>query len=146
MFYSQPDTDMMRHLGYLISFFTNEKGMLSNLTHNPGLGNSDHTCLAFQLNCYQKITIGKKIPNYFKTDYNTIRERLVKIEWTSELEGSFDIAYPKFIELLELSIGGCIPMHNVLNKKCNLYMKTDALRKKNRKHKLWKRYCRTRTI
>ena len=84
--------------------------------HNPGLGNSDHTCLTFQLNCYQKITIGKKIPNYFKADYNTIRERLVKIEWTSELEGSFDIAYPKFIELLELSIGGCIPMHNVLKK------------------------------
>ena len=25
-------------------------------------------------------------------------------------------------------------------------MKPDALCKKNRKHKLWKRYCRTRTI
>ena len=36
--------------GLLNLIFTNEEGMLSNLTHNPGLGNSDHTCLTFQLN------------------------------------------------------------------------------------------------
>ena len=34
--------------------FTNEEGMLQDLTHRPGLGESDHECLNFQLNCYKE--------------------------------------------------------------------------------------------
>ena len=31
---------------------TNEKGMVDNLNHNPGLGDSDHECLNSKVNCY----------------------------------------------------------------------------------------------
>ena len=31
---------------------TNEEGMVQNLTYHPGLGDSDHCCLKFDLNCY----------------------------------------------------------------------------------------------
>ena len=32
--------------------FSNEGGMVYNINHNPGLGESDHTCIHFTLNCY----------------------------------------------------------------------------------------------
>ena len=55
---------------------SNEEGMVYNLTHHSGLGNSDHACLKFNLSCDQQITKKDKMPNYFKADYKTIRARL----------------------------------------------------------------------
>ena len=103
---------------------SNEGGMVYNLTHHSGLGNSDHTCLKFNLNCYQQITKKDKRTNYFKADYKTIRARLEHIDWTKELSGSF-------MTILELSIEGCIPRYGVSGKKHNIYMNTNAIRKNN---------------
>ena len=55
---------------------SNEEGMVYNLIHHSGLGNSKHTCLKFNWNCYQQLTKKDKMPNYFKADYKTIRARL----------------------------------------------------------------------
>ena len=70
--------------GILELILGNEEGMVYNLTHHSGLGNSDHTCLKFHLNCYQQITKMNKMPNNFKADYKTIRARLKHIDWTKE--------------------------------------------------------------
>ena len=37
--------------GLLHLVFTNEEDMIQNLTHNAGLGDSDHECINFTLNC-----------------------------------------------------------------------------------------------
>ena len=111
---------------------SNEEGMVYNLTHHSGLGNSDHISLKFNLNCYQQITKKDKMPNYFKADYKTIRVRIKHIDWTKELSDS----YQNFMTILELSIEGCIPRYNVSGKKHNIYMNTNAIRKKNLKQKL----------
>ena len=58
---------------------------------NPGLGDSDHTCINFVLNCYAKDDDRIKLPNYFKAKYKTIRERLSAVNWTSELDADFII-------------------------------------------------------
>ena len=52
---------------------------------------------------------------------------------------------PKFVEQLHLATGGCIPNRISPRKKKNIYMTTDALRLKNRKHILWKRYIHTKS-
>ena len=44
--------------------FTNEEGMLQDLLHRPGLGESDHECLNFQLNCYKEEVIKSQRPNF----------------------------------------------------------------------------------
>ena len=42
--------------GLLDLVFTNEEDMINDLKHNAGLGDSDHECLNFNLNCYGEMT------------------------------------------------------------------------------------------
>ena len=102
--------------------FTNEEGMIQNLTHNAGLCDSDHECINFTLKCY---TVGKdtiKTCNYLRADYITKRERLRQVNWVTELRGNFLTAYVNFLNVLGSAMDGCIPKYkNVKNKK-NIYM------------------------
>ena len=84
--------------------FSNEEDMINILMQNPGLGDSDHTCINFDLNCYAKDDDRIKMPNYFKANYKTIRERLSAVNWTSELDADFITGYINFIRILELSM------------------------------------------
>ena len=126
---------------------TNEAGMVEDLSYHPALGDSDHCCMKFKLNCYANIFKRKKedIPNYYKADYATIKSRLRKIDFESMLNATITEDYPKFVEQLHLAAGGCIPNRISPRKKKNIYMTTDALRLKNRKHILWKRYTHTKS-
>ena len=96
---------------------TNEEGMLSELIHKTGLGESDHECLHFYLSCYADVKNHSNRKNYHKGDYVTIRNRLQPIDWEEKLKGSFSEAYPVFIEELIDASKGCIP--DVAKKKKN---------------------------
>ena len=89
---------------------TTEEGMVENLEHSPGLGESDHECLFFTLNCYRDTPKTRSTPNYHKADYATIRNRLDPIDWISKLRGSFSEAYPIFVKELSTAMKGCIPV------------------------------------
>ena len=56
--------------------------MINDLIHNAGLGDSDHECLNFNLNCYGEVSNKKSMQNYFKADFTTIRARLSQVNWT----------------------------------------------------------------
>ena len=75
--------------------------MVYNPTHKSVLGESDHTCITFTLKCYEKIKDHKELPNYFKADYETIRERLNKVNWISKLDGDFERSYNNFIKVID---------------------------------------------
>ena len=110
--------------------------MVEDLSYHPALGDSDHCCMKFKLNFYANIFKRKKedIPNYYKADYATIKSRLRKIDCESMLNATITEDYPKFVEQLHLATGDCIPNRISPRKKKNIYMTTDALRLKNRKH------------
>ena len=76
--------------------FSNEEGMVFNHTHKAGLGDSDHICIYFVLNCYHEDKNTGQVRNYFKGDYTTIRGRLSHVNWTSELRGDFSTTFVKF--------------------------------------------------
>ena len=78
--------------GLLDLVFTNKEGMIQNLTHNAGLGDSDHECINFTLNCYTEGKDKIKTCNYFRADYITTRERLHQVNWVTEVRGNFPIA------------------------------------------------------
>ena len=118
--------------------------MVYNLKHKSGLGESDHTCITFTLKCYEKIKDHKEVPNYFKADYEIIRERL-KVNWISKLDGDFERSYDNFIKVLKSSMEGWIPYYKSAKKRKNIYLTQEAIRKKNLKNKLWRRYTRERT-
>ena len=121
---------------------TNEEGMINNITHNALLGESDHECLYFTLECYNEDNESGKTEsyNYYKADYKTMRDRLTKIDWKSELHGDFSHGYMQFINLLEQCMDGCIPTYNVKKKKRSMYLTAEAIRMKDLKNKLWKRF------
>ena len=126
---------------------TNEIGMIQNVSYLPALGDSDHCCLRFYLNCYAQHYMSKeiKIPNYYRADYASIRSRLNSIDWEVTLTGSINEDYPVFIEHLDSATKNCIPNRMSPKKKKNLYMTSEALRLKNKKNHLWKRHVRTKS-
>ena len=59
--------------------FTNEEGMIKDIHHKPGLGESDHECIDFIIE-YARSEVKKKAKeNFFKGDYPTIRTRLKQL-------------------------------------------------------------------
>ena len=112
------------------------------MSHNPPLGDSDHDVLNFELKCYTENIASKEIPNYYKVDYTEITRRLREINSGNHLTGSFQQSYKNFIDILDVSIEGCVPKkrYNHNNKKGRLYMTKEGLRVQRLKKKLWKRY------
>ena len=130
--------------GLLDLVFTKEEGMIQSLTHNAGLGDNAHECINFTLKCYTEGKDTIKTCNYSRADYITIRERLRQVNWVTELRGNFLTAYVNFLNVLESAMDGWIPKYkNVKNKK-TIYMTPEAIRKKDLKNKLWRRYKRSR--
>ena len=120
---------------------------IHNLNYNAGLGESDHLCLNFTLYCYKEHNqMENKRKNFFKADYITIKNRLQNVDWSSKLNVNFNIAYNNFIKELEVSMEGCVPDFSSQLKRKNIYATPEAIRKKNRKNKLWRRYTRTKSI
>ena len=124
--------------------------MVQNLSHHRGLGDSDHCCLKFDLTCYA-IQTSKDIqlPNYYyyyyyyRANYDSIRSRLKCINWGSLLNSTFAEDYSKFIQQIDLATMDNIPKRVSATKKTNFHMTVEALRLKNKKQRLWKRYVRT---
>ena len=127
-------------LGLLDLVFTNEEGMIQNLTHNAGLGESDHECIIFTLNCYEEGTDTTTTYNYFRADCVTIRERLSQVHWVTKVRGNFLNAYLSFLKVLETAMDSCIPRYKNVKSKKNIYMTPEAILKKDLKNRLWRRY------
>ena len=92
--------------------------MVQSLLYHPGLGDSDHCCLKFDLNCYARYisTTGKSMNNY-KANYRAIRNKLRKVNWDETLNGDFMDDYTKFLRKIELATAGNIPEQTSQKKK-----------------------------
>ena len=123
---------------------TNEEGMIPFVEHHPGLGKSDHECLVFDLKC-SKLTY-KSPPvsyNYYKGNYTEISKFISKIDWNSFLNCDIKEAYTKFINVLETAAKEYIPLKTTITKTKNIFMDREAIKLRNTKNILWRKYCRT---
>ena len=77
--------------------------MVQNLTYHPGLGDSDHCCLKFDLSCYAHYSNTEKSMNYYEANYRAIRNKLRMVNWDETLNGSFMDDYTKFFDKIELA-------------------------------------------
>ena len=78
--------------------------------------------------------------DYFKSNYNAIRNKLTNINWEQTLSRNFGNSYQLFLELLTTSMEGFVPNRMPHNK----YMNSNAIKHKNKKQKLWKTYTLSR--
>ena len=121
---------------FLDLILTNEEGMIYNLTHNAGLGESHHTCINFTFNCYHQVKNTEKVSNYFKANYAIIKQRPSLSKWTYVVNGDFIATYINFIKVLESALDGCVPDYKFQLKKKNIYLTLEAICKKNLKKAL----------
>ena len=70
----------------------------------------------------------------------TIRESISQVNWVTQVRGSFLNAYLSFLKVLETAMDSCIPRYKNVKSKKNIYMTTKAIRKKDLKNRLWRRY------
>ena len=64
--------------------FTDEEGMVANLTFLPGLGNSDHIILSFDLVCFSTPKPQQRTRTC--TDYRELEQCLSVVDW-SQMDG-----------------------------------------------------------
>ena len=87
-----------------------EEGMFYNLEYQPGRGDSDHVSLIFDLISYTNRSQNTQPqPNYFKTNFANIRNKLGNINWEDILFGNFEESYGHFANFLTASIEGNVP-------------------------------------
>ena len=126
--------------------FSNEDGIISNLSYLPGLGESDHQCLDFTLECYAP-TCPDEEPkaNVNRGDYDKARTMMEEIDWSGDMADlDLSLAFNVFADKFENILKECIPKSKPRHKQKNIYMTKEALRCKKKKYHAWKRYTDTR--
>ena len=124
---------------------SSEEGMVQDLSYHPPIGESDHVCLTFNLLHNQQKDYFTPMRNIFKTNYVAVRDELQQRNWFNLLNSNFEDDYETFFNLLNSLLDKHSPMSTQPKKKKNIYMTNEAIRLKNTKGRLWKRYITTRT-
>lgn len=124
--------------------FSNEEGMVKDLEHLPGLGNSDHVVLSFTLVCYA--AVNPPAPPYRShTDYSILAEVLESYDWSRMNEINVEDGYGFFKSSISKALEVSSKKRSTRVKK-NLYMNRRALQLRKKKKTLWSINCRTRDI
>ena len=84
-------------------------------------------------------------PDVFKTNYEVLKEEMLRYDWDEILTSNFQEAYDSFFEILQTALEKHSPMQTPPHKRKNIYMNNEAIRLKNAKRRLWKRYLSTKT-
>ena len=119
--------------------------MVQDISYHPPIGESDHVCLTFNLIHTQQKDYFTPMRNIYKTNYVAVRDELQQHNWYKLLNSNFEDDYETFFNLLNSLLGKHSPMNTQPKKKENIYMTNEAIRLKNAKGGLWKRYITTRT-
>ena len=123
---------------------TNEEGMIPLVEHLHGLGKSGHECLFFDLKCSKHIYKSSPVYNFYKGNYAQISKIMSDTNWKSLLSYDIKEAYSIFSNVLEIATKEHIPLKSSTTKTKNIFMDRGALKLRNTKNKLWRKYCRTK--
>ena len=123
---------------------TNEEEMVQELQCLPGIGNSDHVVLVFNLTCYAsktESTTEKLALN--KGNYERLRELAGEVQWAEFRTSNMEDDYQFVTQKLDQITKQCIPKYTPGKKRRHIYMNAEAMALKKRKQRLWKRYARS---
>ena len=123
--------------------FTNEEGMVKNLLFLPGLGNSDHVVLSFDLICFSAPKPQLSMRHH--TDYEELSLCLAAVNWSQMRHMNLVESSRFFHQSLQASIADCSSLKRPRPMK-NLYIDRRAWRLRKEKSRLWKTYSRTRDV
>ena len=126
---------------------SNEEGMIQNLHYLPGLGNSDHITLHFQLACYTtKSENSAPKLNFWRADFTTLNSLICDVMWDELLSSNVEESYATFKDTLVRLSTQCIPKSKNHHRKKNLYMNSEAMNLRKKKRELWSNYTKSQSL
>ena len=124
---------------------SSEEGMVKDLSYHPPLGESDHVVLKFDVSLGQVKQETPPSRNIYKANYDLIKSDLNDREWDELLTYSFEDDYKFFFDILRNLLDKYTPFKAKQVRKKNIYMTSKAMRLKNKKRRLWKRYITSKS-
>ena len=121
--------------------FTNERNMIEKIDVNPPLGNSDHMILTFDVTLYiENNAIPREKFLYFKGDYESLSEELLKFNWDILTDLSAIEAWDVFAETIINETRKHIPVSRTRpNNYKTPWMNKEALVAVKEKRRRWKK-------
>ena len=112
---------------------TNEEGMLHKLNISPGLGNSDHVILTFELSCYSALQ-EPVIPqlDFGRANFKELNKMVQDVNWEAMQEVEIEESYQFLKGSLSTAVDACVPRGKPRSKKKNLYINGKANQIKKR--------------
>ena len=121
--------------------FSNEEGMIRDLEYFPGLANSDHVVLRFNIICSMDAGHSGG-PKQVKIDYERLSAALELCNWDALSHLEMEEAYAAFKTRVTNAVEACSRSVSSHRRK-NLYVDRTALQLKKRKKELWSKYCQS---
>lgn len=137
------DNEIPNVLDLLLS---SEESLIADLEYLPPLGESDHICMRFSVNCSQHLPSPEQRKlDIFKANIPMVIQKLSEYNWVELLDSTFQEDYEKFFGILEKIMLEETPWKVPRAAKKNLYLTREANRVKSQKNKLWRKYLSTRS-
>ena len=120
---------------------TNFPETVSNISHHPGFGNSDHEAIRFDIEAASKSTEERPKLDYYCVNESSFRHQLATTNWFRILYGSetdFEISGKTFSDRMQEIINDTVPYskHNSRNKP---WFTNNLKRLYRRKERTWKK-------
>ena len=117
-----------------------EENMVQDLEVGEPFGNSDHCIIRWKLAINKEIDVEKKMHNYFKADYDKIREEAKGIDWMDLIEeDSINKDWENVKATLDKLKTDYIPIRRQSRNKCK-WANRKTTKCRRAKEKAWKKY------
>ena len=127
--------------------FTNECNMITDLDYLPPIGASDHSCLLFNFVCYSCLKQHEPRPNFYKGNYQVIRDALKSTDWSSVVNESVEVFWNNFHNTLSDVIDEHVPKSKPGNRaKKKPWLNRDAILAVESKKRAWKKYKNCKSV
>ena len=130
---------------YLV--FSSEDGMVTNICVQEHLANSDHNIITFVLvQEFQGSSSNLVRYDFHKANYELMSQYLRGVNWESELDQTdVNSMWSRFVEIISVAIETYTPVSKRGVSKRPCWMTRATAKPRNRKAKMWKRYCQSRS-
>ena len=124
-----------------------EREMIEHIDYKPPIAKSDHVLLSFHFKVYGQNVPPKATYQYFKCDYNALRNHLKSGNWNQTAKPNYNIEakWKYFNTELSRAVNMFIPKSNNRSNPNPAWINRDVAQKIHAKHKAWNTFIKHKT-
>ena len=134
--------------GNVLDLIFAEAGMITEVTNDGQLGNSDHCMITFSTNkAWVKKRHSQPKYNFARADTHQMRHLFKDCNWTEALDtNDINTAWLNFKSIYNSTVSQCVPLMKPNKKKRPAWMDRNLLSLIRQKQRLWKTYKATPSV